>query len=48
MDKNKVIKVVLTLVGIGCSIGSTLVGSKQQKDTIKEEVAKALSKTKES
>ena len=48
MDKNKAIKIALTLGGIALSIGSTLVGSKQQKDTIKEEVAKALANAKES
>lgn len=42
MDKNKIVKIAVTVAGIGLTIASGLLGNKQQKDTIKEEVAKAL------
>lgn len=42
MDKNKIVKVVISVAGIGLTIASSLLGNKQQKDVIKEEVAKAL------
>ena len=42
MNKEKVVKGVLTVVGLLCTVGSTLIDTKKQKNTIREEVAKAL------
>lgn len=44
MDKDKLFKNGLTVLGMVLAGVATLVGNKQQKNTIKEEVAKEVAK----
>ena len=42
MNKDKLIKIALTVGGLGLAMVTNLIDTKKQEKTIKEEVAKAL------
>lgn len=44
MDKNKIIKVGMMGLGLLLSAGASLISSKQQESTMKEEIAKEVAK----